>query len=359
MTNLLFNRRELISGFGTLGAAVLLPLSPSFGSIGKMQKQLDQNKVPGASISVISGGKISFAQGLGIRSNASSKRVTVDTRFQAASLSKTVNALALLSLERDGKISINKPVNQYLARWKLKGKGADTVTIMDLLSHAGGTNVHGFAGYPQSASLPNLLQILRGKSPANSNRIQKTLPRGQFKYSGGGITVLQALVEDVSDSSYQEVVNTQVLKPLGMRNSAMTTDRPGSNFAVAHLSSGQPLSGGYHRYPELAAAGLWTTPSDMSRMLLAIYESNKGQSGAFLPRSLTGAMLRPFVKQAAAGTFAVGENRIVHNGSNAGFKSFYLLNADLGSGYVVMSNGENGGALNKLLASSIRAKMGW
>ena len=78
------------------------------------------------------------------------------------SISKTINAVAILSLIKDNAIFLDSPVNSYLKRWQLKGKYAEEVTIKHLLSHCGGTTIHGFRGYGPKDTLPSTIDILDG-----------------------------------------------------------------------------------------------------------------------------------------------------------------------------------------------------
>ena len=252
---------------------------------------LAQYKVPGASLAIVDTGELTATYCYGLAQVT--KPVAAATRFQAASISKTINALAILKLLALGCVGLDDPVNNPLSSWKLPDNALTektAVTIRTLLSHTGGTTVPGFAGYLPDTPVPTLEKVLDGKSPANSDPVCMAWPRGQnFRYSGGGTTVVQQLVIDLSGEDYPAAVERLVLGPLGM-NQSDYVQQPGSSarehLALAHGPDGSPNLGGFRTHPELAAAGLWTTPNDLVRAVLAIIHSRRGMPGAFLPQAL-------------------------------------------------------------------------
>ena len=240
-------------------------------STGEVERLLRQHNVPGAGLAILEAGEIVAAYSYGFARDTS--LVSEATRFQAASISKTVNALLVLTLVRDGAVNLDDPVNKHLKSFTLSGLDADKVTVRMLLNHSGGTSVEWFAGYIPGQPLPSLRQILAGTAPANNAAVKVVRALGSYAYSGGGTMVLQQLVIDVTSLSYQAAAALRVLTPLGM--TASNFEQPPSetgagNLAHAHGLDGQPTPGGYNIYPELAAAGLWTTPSDICRMLRGI-----------------------------------------------------------------------------------------
>jgi CubicO group peptidase (beta-lactamase class C family) len=176
---------------------------------------LEQHKVPGASLAIIAEGELAATYGYGFAHGQ--RAVMPQTRFQAASISKIVNALAVLKLAEAGRIGLDDPVNKYLKSWKLPDNeltATSAVTVRMLLNHTGGTNVHGFAGYARDANLPSLREILDGQEPANTPAIRVISPPGEaHKYSGGGTTVLQQMLIDVTGEAYALTLARMVLGP--------------------------------------------------------------------------------------------------------------------------------------------------
>lgn len=354
----MIDRRNFMLG---TTAALLLPASVARGAISqsRIEPLLQRHAVPGVSIAAIEDGAVAWSEAFGIAQVLTGNPATTDHRFQAASLSKTLNALVILRLVDSGQLDLDTPVNDYLSSWRLRGDYASSVTIAHLLSHTGATTVHGFGGYDHGAVLPSTAGILNGYG--NSPEvINEGRPGRRYVYSGGGVTVLQQLVEDVTGLAYDAAAQTLALDPLGMGHSSMrpATSADTAIYAHAHADDGRRFAAAFHDYPEIAAAGLWTTPGDMAQALIAIAASYNGDPSSFLPRTLARRMLKPTVQDAALGTFAAG-SRFYHSGSNFGFRCAYLGNASSRSGYVVMTNGENGSELVDDIIPLIREERGW
>lgn len=247
--------------------------------------------------------------------------VNNETLFQVASCSKTVAALAVFTLVRDGLVELHRPVNQYLQRWQLEGPRSGRTTISDLLSHTAGTNIHGFMGYGFDDEIPRLIDILSGEHPATSPAIRTE--RRLFKryvYSGGGTTVLQCLIEDVSDESFGRYTAEKVLNPIGARHATFDLE-PQRAHADGFWEDGQPIPGGFVRHPESAAAGLWASATDLVRIMQSILVSLSGDSEALLPQDLARQMIMPVAAGVAHGVFVEPGVAISHDGRNEGFES--------------------------------------
>lgn len=286
------------------------------------------------------------------RRQVDSTKVTTETRFQAASLSKTANALCVLSLVRDGKLRLDDPVNKHLSGWQLTGQAADSVTIRMLLSHTGGTTVAGFPGYQRDDVIPRLDEILDGVTPANTERIKVIASPGVYRYSGGGVIVLQKLVSDLEAAPYEEIVARRVLEPLGLSNSTMRQPLQSirGKLASGHTIDGDVIRMDYFIYPEMAAAGLWSTPSDIARMLIALLDSAEGKKDGFLPKSLAQEMMTPVHADAGLGVFINPKGLVHHDGANWGFRAVYFADPRTRRGKIIMCNGQRGDMVyNELL----------
>jgi CubicO group peptidase (beta-lactamase class C family) len=304
---------------------------------------LRKYKVPAVSFATFDRDGIVLCAAHGRRQSDSAK-ATIETRFQAASLSKTVNALCVLSLVRDGRLSLDDPVNKRLTGWRLTGKDAENVTIRMLLSHTGGTTIGGFPGYQRDDFIPRLDEILDGVRPANTRRIEVIGPVGKYRYSGGGVVVLQKLMTEMEAASYEEIVARRVLEPLGMSNSSMRQPLQSikGRLASGHTIDGDVIRMDYFIYPEMAAAGLWTTPGDLARMLMAMLDSAEGREGAFLPETLAREMMTPVQADAGLGVFINPKGLVHHDGANWGFRAVYFIDPRTRRGKIVMANGQRG-----------------
>ena len=273
--------------------------------------------------------------------------VNDQTLFQVASCSKTVTALAVFTLIRDGYFELHAPVNAYLKRWQLTGPRSDRTTIADLLSHTAGTNVHGFMGYGADDEIPGVVDILNGQHPATSPAIRKQRRLfKRFEYSGGGTTILQCLIEDVAGESFRQYAAEHVLNPIGATAATFELE-PRSSHANGYLEDGTPIPGGFVRHPESAAAGLWASATDLVRIMRSILISLNGDSAAILPAHLARQMITPVTPRVAHGVFVEPGKTIGHDGRNEGFESAMI--ADLVSGRVRAGVTNQNGQMQRVL----------
>lgn len=188
-------------------------------------------------------------------------------------------------------------VNAQLRSWKVPENDftVQKVTLRRLLSHTAGLSVHGFPGYASGAPVPTLVQVLNGEKPANTAPVRVDIEPGTtWRYSGGGFTVMQLLVTDATGKPFAEVMHDLVLKPAGVVHSTYQQPLPAAmraNASTPYRRSGEPVEGGPHTYPEQAAAGLWTTPSDLGRVALEMEAECEGRSSKMLSQAMMKQML--------------------------------------------------------------------
>jgi CubicO group peptidase (beta-lactamase class C family) len=323
--------------------------SPALRSLTDRMAEL---KVPGVSIAVIHQGRIDWARGYGVTTSGGPP-VTEKSLFQAASISKPVFALAVLHLVDEGKLKLDSNVNDYLKSWKLPDNeftATEKVTLRRLLSHSAGLTVHGFRGYAAGEKVPTTVQVLDGAAPANSAPIRVDIvPGTQQRYSGGGYTLAQLVLTDVTGTYLPRLMQDSVLKPLGMKLSTFEQPLPAKRIpevAMPHRGDGRPVEGGPHTYPEMAAAGLWTTPTDLAHYALGVREALAGKSKV-ISAATARAMLTPVIKNHGIGPGLGGSTSrkyFTHNGGNEGYRCALVAYED-GEGAVVMTNGDRGGEL--------------
>ncbi|HEY8915936.1 MAG TPA: serine hydrolase domain-containing protein [Chitinophaga sp.] len=328
-------------------------------------------KVPSVSIAVINNGSMIWAKAYGYADAAARQPANTGTLYQAASISKSVNASGIMKLVQDGKLSLDKDIREYLKTWTFpdnefsKGK---TITLKNLLSHTAGLSTGGFMGYTMSDSIPAINQILNGQKPANSEAVKPVLPVGaQFKYSGGGTVIIRKILEDNISSNYDSIMQAAVLKPLKMTSSTFSqplNHQQYKNFAAGHDTSMQVLQGKFNIYPELAPDGLWTTATDLAKFVIAIQQSLKNTRPSFLEKAVAEKMLTPVLSSsdAALGTFILekgGEKYFTHSGANVGYRTDYYGSFTTGNGVVVLTNSENGQALIDEIINSVATVYQW
>jgi CubicO group peptidase (beta-lactamase class C family) len=326
-------------------------------------------KVPGVSIAVIDRGRIDWARGYGFADVAAQRPVTPSTRFQAASISKSVAAAAALHFVEEGKIDLDRNVNEYLKSWKVPDNDftrEQKVTLRRILSHSAGLTVHGFPGYEAGKPVPTLVEVLDGEKPANTEPIRvDTVPGTKWRYAGGGYTVMQQMLIDVVGQPFPEIMQRTVLGELDMQDSAYSQPlRDGWQpfAATAYRADGQPVPGKYHTYPELAAAGLWTTPGDLARFAIGIQDALVGKPHSVISKATAEQALSRQIENDGLGFFLDGEGRTLrfsHGGANEGFQCMLVAYARTGQGAAIMTNSDRGGALINEIMYAIAHEYGW
>ncbi len=340
-----------------------------FGPPSRLAERMTYYKTPGVSIAVIHDDTIVWARGFGIRTWGTSEPVQEHTRFQAASISKPIFALAVMRLVQEGQLDLDADVNTYLTTWQVPASAdwQPRITLRQLLSHSAGLSVHGFPGYLRSEPLPNLPQILDGQPPANTAAVRvNILPATQFRYSGGGNTVAQQLVVDVLGKPFPQIMRELILDPLEMHDSTYAQPLPQEWEALAstaHPWQYQQVEGGWHVYPEMAAAGLWTTPTDLAKVGLALQRIRRGAPGGILVKETLEQMLTPQIgEEMGLGFFLHGEGAgawFGHGGWDEGFIAAATFAREGSWGAVVMINSNQGEALVAEIMRAIAQTYGW
>ncbi len=327
--------------------------------------------IQGLSIAVIHNYKLEWSKGYGWADDSLKIPVTTETLFQAGSISKSLNGVGVLKLVQDKKVDLYTDINTYLQSWKFpydslsKGK---KITIANLLSHSAGLTVHGFGGYEKGAGIPTIPQVLDGKKPANSPAVRSMYQPGvKYEYSGGGTTISQLIMMDITHRPYDQYMYENVLKPLGMTSSTYQqppVDKDPKIISTAYYPNGKSVKGRYHIYPEQAAAGLWTNPTDLSKYIIETQLALAGKSQKVLNQQTTTLRLTPYVDASAAlGVFIDkypdGVKYFEHGGVDEGFISQYYGNFDGGDGLVVMVNTSDGGLIIPEIVNSIAKVYGF
>ena len=325
--------------------------------------------VPGVSIAVIADGKIAWAKGYGVLEAGKPQAINPNTIFQAGSISKPVAGIAALRMVEQGRLSLDAPINDALKSWKIPDNeftAMAPVTLRQIMSHGAGLTVHGFPGYAAGKPVPTVQQVLDGAPPANTAavRVDKK-PGASWRYSGGGYTVMQLAMTEVAGKDFVTLTDELALKPMGMARSTYLNPVPAANLANAaraHTREGVAVPGHSHTYPEMAAASLWSTPSDLARMGLAVVDTARGTSGAILGPDMTKQML---TKQ--MGTYGLGfslaepgDGQVFsHSGVDEGFEAAFFTYTDGHGGAAIMTNAQGGSALAREIMASLSATYGW
>ncbi|WP_373331549.1 serine hydrolase [Salmonirosea aquatica] len=313
-----------------------------------IRSQMKKRGIPGLSLAIIQDGKILKARAYGFTDKDGKVPVTTNTLFQAGSVSKSVAAMGALYLVGQNKLLLDENVNARLKSWKVPDNeftNDKKVTLRGILSHTTGLTVHGFPGYAVGTEMPSVVQILDGIAPANTPPVRVDfIPGSRWRYSGGGYTVMQQLMVDVTGAGFPEFMKDNVLSPLGMENSTYQQPLPpqlAKLTANGHYANRRVVEGRWHVYPEMAAAGLWTTPSDLARFAIGIQNAYAGKPGSVLSQSITRQMLTDQKNRDGLGVFLQGDSttlRFGHSGRDEGFDALLTASVDKGQGVVIMIN---------------------
>jgi CubicO group peptidase (beta-lactamase class C family) len=337
-------------------------------------QRMAQTCTPAVSVAVVDDFELAWARGFGERT--AGERAAADTPFQCGSISKPVFGLAVMKLVEAGTLDLDTDVNDYLTSWRVPANDGwqPRVTLRQLLSHTAGTTVHGFPGYPASGPWPTVPQILQGVPPANNQPIVvDVLPGTQFRYSGGGTTIAQQVVADVTGRSFPELMQELVLGPVGMADSSYEQPAPADfakRVARSYPWNGTETAGAYHVYPEMAAAGLWSTAADLARLGTEMMRTLRGNSSKLgLTQETVSSMLHPQLPNqeigqdfVGLGWFCYGQDetfRFGHNGGNHGYLATMLMLPAIGKGAVAMVNSIQGWALPGEIVAAVGREYGW
>jgi CubicO group peptidase (beta-lactamase class C family) len=341
-------------------------LAPEIQDLNKYEQALQQINlkehmehfgVPGVSIAIIKNGKLDWAKGYGKIQRGDLVDINLETMFSVGSISKVGAATVTLRLVQMGKLNLKTNVNDYLDRWKVKENRytqKEPVSLQRIMSHTAGLTVHGFADFLPSEDLPSLVEILNGTGNAKNGAVYVNVPVGsQYRYSGGGTMVEQLVIEEVTKKRFNQAAIDLVFDPLNMNRSSYLNPLPKSfgNIAMAHDRNGKPvaLPRGYHAMPEAAASGLWTTPVDFSKLMIALMESFKEGKDDFLSQELVKKQMTPV----APGKYGLGPRietagqSIIfsHGGANDSYKALFIGYMANKNGIIVFTNGSRGDQL--------------
>ncbi|MCX6594650.1 MAG: serine hydrolase [Acidobacteria bacterium] len=336
-----------------------------------IEELMEKFHVPGVSVAVIRDFEVHWAKAWGYADAEAKTPVTPETMFQAASMSKPVAALGSLKAVERGLFTLDQDVNTILKTWKVPGNPfvpGCPVTPRGLTSHTSGTgDGFGFPGYAPGTKVPTVLEILDGRAPSNTGPVR--LVRAPFEavqYSGGAVTIQQLALSDAAGKEFAPLMQEWVLGPIGMTNSTYQQPLPlerEKQAARAHNGAGKGSAARWHVYPEMAAAGLWTTATDLAKFLIDVQLTLQGKSSKVVGQKTMQEMVTPV----GVGPYGVGFRiskygegwYFEHGGSNFGFRSDMAAHRVKGYGVVILTNGDNGDVLTREIRERVARAYGW
>jgi CubicO group peptidase (beta-lactamase class C family) len=331
-------------------------------------ERMSRYNVPGLSFALIHNGEIEWVAGYGVKAAGTSDPVSPETLFQAGSIAKPVAAVAAMRMSDAGLIDLDADIQTVLKEYVIP-EGEQTsdnpVTFRNLLSHTAGITPGGYRGYARGEAYPTALQVVRGLPPANSAKVTVATPPGaELAYSGGGYTVVQIAIEDVTGDIFERALDGWVLSVLGISGSTYARSLPQKlegATALGHLPDGTIVPGGWRVHPEMAAAGLWSTASDLATFAVELRKAYLGK-GSLLQHGSAVELLTEQMDGHAFGFVLQlhGENpSFSHAGGTAGYRAFMTMDLHTGNGAVIMTNSDQGMDLVRELLRAASFVYGW
>ena len=320
-----------------------------------LEERLRELGIPGVSIAVINKGKIEWAKGYGVADSSENRMVNSETMFLAGSISKPVAALRAHQLAETGVIHLDSNVNKYLTSWHIPENEfteGQKVTTKRILNHTAGLTVWGFPGYDKGDTIPTLVDVLDGKGNTDSVRVYKE-PGQSWMYSGGGYSIMQLMITDLEQKTFPEIMKVNVLDPLGMTSSTFENPLPAKYHSIAatgYRGNGQEVEGKWPIYPEMAAAGLWTTPSQLILWAKEVQQISQSGENGLLKNETVNEMLTPGMNDHGLGP-NVSEYTFGHGGADEGFRARLIAWKEAPIAIVVMVNSDNGSIMQEILLS--------
>ena len=317
-----------------------------------IEQRLEELGIPGLSVAVVSNGKVEWAKGYGFADISEKRRVGTETLFLAGSISKPVAALRAHQMVEEGVFSLDTNINNYLVSWHLPDNEfteTEKVTLRRILNHTAGLTVWGFPGYDKGDTIPNTMDVLDGKGNTDSVRVYKE-PGESWMYSGGGYTIMQLAISDTEGIPFPQTMQENVLNPLGMDNSTFYNPLPEKYHSIAatgYRDNGDEVEGKWPIYPEMAAAGLWTTPSQLILYALEIQKIQQSKEDGILRFETVEEMLTPGMNGHGLGP-GIGEHTYGHGGADEGFRASMTIWKDHPEAIIVMVNSDNGKILREV-----------
>ncbi|WP_042457253.1 serine hydrolase domain-containing protein [Neobacillus dielmonensis] len=311
--------------------------------------------VTGLSITGIENAQISFANHYGALEAGTTKIVNKDTLFNACSISKFLTGMLVMPLCELGLFDLDEDINQKLISWKVpnhKYGESKYVTLRNLLCHQSGIidPEDSFMELRTDDGFPSMVDLLNGKTPYCKKPIQlKYEPESDFQYSDAGYCIVQLLVEDLTGKTFQDLAEELIFQPLEMLNSTLTMTIPAKDnyhFSCGHDKNGELVDGKYTIYPYPAASGLWTTPSDLAKLVLELINALHG-NGNILSEGKAKELIssqgcKEWTGLSVFLDHSKEELEISSLGWGMGFQCMMVAYPYRGTGFVIMTNTDLG-----------------
>ena len=338
-------------------------------TLSSLKERMTYHNVPGVSVAFLQNYVVTWVHTEGVTNSKTNFPVDAQTMFQAASISKPVFATTLMRYREINNLDLDIDVNSLLKNWQLpqhQWQHTSPVTLRRLLSHTAGTNLSNFGGYRIEKKVPSLISLLEGTHKENAAPLAVLAEPGtKFRYSGGGITLAQMVLEDQAGRGLPILASEYLFKPLNMKRSSFTqplSDEFKENVALPHDDSGILYKKGPLIVGETAAAGLWTTPTNLMLWAAEILRANNNKGQLIFGTKSAKEMLTKHNGRAGLGLFLKGDKEIIkfnHAGVTSGATAIFLAHTKTGDGVAIMTNGDNGQLLTQEILFRLDELYGW
>ena len=336
-----------------------------------ISERMEHYHVSGLSIAFIHNGEINLTNEFGVMKAGTNSNVNSNSIFNACSISKFLTAMLVLKLTEQGILNLDEDINNRLTSWKIPENECTQnkkIMLRSLLSHqAGVIDPEGsFSELDSTLGVPTMVELLEGRTPYCKERIEvKYEPDSDFQYSDAGFCIIQQLIEDVCGKPFTVLMNEHIFEPLHMKNSTFeqttfTVSR--GQFSCGHNKNGEVVSSEYPIYPYPAASGLWTTPTDLSILVIELMNSLKGKSKMGLSESKAKELItsQGCKEWTGLGVFLDGSGEEIELSSlgwGIGFQCMLIAYPCLEIGVVIMTNTDLGVHQMKGIIGEISASL--
>lgn len=319
-------------------------------------EKMNQYSVAGLSLAVIRDGKLDEAITFGTLESGTTRTVTTNSIFNSCSISKFITTMLVLTLSDQEIIHLDGDVNDRLTSWNIPTNlftSQKKVTLRNLLSHQSGIidPPNSFEHFTFAQGRPNLSELLAGKTSYCSVPIEITYkPESEFHYSDANFCIIELLLEDITGKPFNLLLEEYIFQPLQMKNSTLFSPKDIDKtdvFACGHNKDRTVTNERFPFYPFAAASGIWTTPTDLSALVIEIIHSLQGKGKLKLSQKLVLDMISPqgCSKWTGLDVFLDDSNeelQIYSLGWGVGFQCMMVCYPYCGNGAVIMTNSDLG-----------------
>ncbi len=336
-----------------------------------LEERMAFYRIPAVSIAVIDKKELAWARAYGERDNQVHQPATTESLFQAGAFSQMIAAAVVSSLAEQGRISLDDDAGARMTSWRFPSEFEPAEPHLDLrslLAHGSGLSDQILPGYAHDEPIPSLPQVLDGAKPAANGPLwvpPAAAAPVRTRYSEAGYVVLETYLNDRTGKPFEQLARELVLEPAGLAGSAFDVPLPDalrSKAASGHLREGRPVSGLWKNYPEKAAKGMWTTPSEFALVLLDLLRSAESGEGKILPPAAARTMLGRWLESFGPGFLVEGSGddiQFLARGKTHGFACYFVLYPVRGQGAVIMTNSDNGFTLIDEILCALSEVYAW